>query len=257
MKITILGCWGVGTIGETTSFLVEIEDVTLLIDAGIAPARQLKQIGRVLPEVSHTLISHVHADHLQGLPYALFVRGVQERTFGKVPLMKVISHKEGITTAKKLCELLYPDRTPQAEWIEIEKGQEMKLSELVKLKALPVNHTVTCFAYRIESSNFSLTFTADTLPTDELIEFAKGSDLLIQECFGTTLDFAVASEQLKHSLSSHAGEVAKKTNAKNLLIFHMHEKYFKLENRQPIIDEISSNYKGNIIFPDDLKSYEF
>lgn len=258
MKLSILGCWGVGTVGETTSFLLDMAGTTVLIDAGLSPARQMHSINRVLPEVSYVFISHVHADHLQGLPYAIFARGVQERTYGrKVDPLKIVSHSEGISAAQQICKLLYPERPLQAEWIEIRNGDSLQINADLKVHVLAVDHTVTCFAYRFDGPNESLTFSADTLPSEALINFAKGSTVMIQEAFGTVPDFGEVHKNLKHSLGIHAGEVAEKANIANLLLYHMHTRYSQASKRSELIEEVSKHYKGNIIFPQDLQVLSF
>lgn len=253
MEIRILGLWGLETVGETPSFLIKEDQEKFLIDVCPNITRQLFNIGVLIPEISHVFISHSHADHFLGLPYLIFARSVQERTYPKkIEPLTVVSNKKVIDDGKSLMKIFYPDRTFNVNWKVINSGETIELNERVQIKALEVNHTVPTTAFQVVTSQQKITYSADTLPTDELINFAKNSHLLIQEAFGTEEDFGQVYENLKHSLALHAGIVGKKVGCPKMLLFHMHVKYYKKENRQAIIDEVRKNYNGEIIFTDDL-----
>ena len=69
-----------------------------------------------------------------------------------------------------------------------------------------------------------LTYSGDTIPCEEMIEFAKDSTLLIHEST-FTLDEAQNAVDHGHSTASDAGYVAKQSNSEKLIITHISTRY--------------------------------
>ena len=69
-----------------------------------------------------------------------------------------------------------------------------------------------------------LTYSGDTIPCEEMIEFAKESTLLIHESTFTSEEAQNAVEH-GHSTASDAGYVAKQSNSKRLIITHISTRY--------------------------------
>ncbi|MBQ2652096.1 MAG: ribonuclease Z [Methanobrevibacter sp.] len=69
-----------------------------------------------------------------------------------------------------------------------------------------------------------LTYSGDTVPCEEMIEFAKDSTLLIHEST-FTLDEAQNAVDHGHSTASDAGYVAKQSNSEKLIITHISTRY--------------------------------
>jgi len=257
MKIKVLGLWGLETVGETPSFLLEFNTRKIILDACPALTKQLWQAKVKLPEVSDVIISHVHADHFQGLPYAIFARGVQARSYGEVAPIRVFGTKNTVESAKQLLKIFYPERTFEVNWKEVIPGQSYDLDDNIKLVTLLADHSVETLACKfITQENKILAYSSDGLLSEKLINFVKEADLLIQEAFGTMRDYEKIYKKLKHSLATHAGMIAVRANVHKLLLFHMHERYFSTKKRKEIISEVQENYSGEIIFPDDLSEVE-
>ena len=69
-----------------------------------------------------------------------------------------------------------------------------------------------------------LTYSGDTVPCEEMIEFAKESTLLIHESTFTS-DEAQNAVDHGHSTASDAGYVAKQSNSKKLVLTHISTRY--------------------------------
>lgn len=77
-------------------------------------------------------------------------------------------------------------------------------------------------------------YTGDTRPCDEVCEAAKNADVLIHDStFG--LDHAQLAKEVMHSTATEAAEMAKRVNAKRLILTHISARYS--DDVQPLLDE--------------------
>ncbi|MFS8650591.1 MAG: MBL fold metallo-hydrolase, partial [Caldibacillus sp.] len=83
---------------------------------------------------------------------------------------------------------------------------------------LETNHSVPCFALRIEADGKSLVYTGDSAYTDAFIDFVRDADLLLSECnFYDGMDGSTAG----HMNSKDAATIAAKGNVKQLVLTHL------------------------------------
>ena len=94
------------------------------------------------------------------------------------------------------------------------------------------------FEYQ-DGKQFKLVYTGDTRPTEQLVEFSLGADLLIHEA---TLEHYMLEDckMKKHSTFTEAVETVKKANAKFAILTHFSQRYSKF----PIFDEFEN--EGNV-----------
>ena len=69
-----------------------------------------------------------------------------------------------------------------------------------------------------------ITYSGDTVPCEEMIEFARDSTLLIHESTFTKDDYTNAEEHF-HSTSVGAAQIAKDSNSKKLILTHISTRY--------------------------------
>jgi ribonuclease Z len=69
-----------------------------------------------------------------------------------------------------------------------------------------------------------IVYTGDTRPSERIVEFARGADVLIHDC---TLDDELAdkAQENAHSTPSMAAEVAKRAGVKQLVLIHISPRY--------------------------------
>ena len=87
-----------------------------------------------------------------------------------------------------------------------------------------------------------LTYSGDTTPCEEMIEFAKDSTLLIHESTYVNEDADKAKDNF-HSTSSDAARIAKKSNSKQLVLTHFSTRYTSLDDLLKEAKEIFENTK--------------
>jgi ribonuclease BN (tRNA processing enzyme) len=90
----------------------------------------------------------------------------------------------------------------------------------LKIKFHAVPHYCTTHAIDVASTNGGgrFTFGADSRPTDELVEFARGTDLLLVEA---TLPRPERSGVRGHLTSAEAGDHARRAGARRVVITHI------------------------------------
>lgn len=116
-----------------------------LFDVGEGTQHQLLKFGFKLNRLAKIFITHLHGDHIYGLPGLLGSRGFFE---GNVPL--TIYGPKGIADYLKAVFAL-TDARPQYELhiVEVEAGCVFDESTF-KVIAGPLDHRVACFGYRLE-----------------------------------------------------------------------------------------------------------
>ena len=86
----------------------------------------------------------------------------------------------------------------------------------------------------------------DTRPSDNIIEAARGADLIVHEA---TLHSSLGQEAAEygHSTAAGAAEVAKKAEAKLLCLYHFSNRY---EDAQELLDEARAIFPNTILAED-------
>lgn len=91
-----------------------------------------------------------------------------------------------------------------------------------------VKHCPNAFGICMTLDNgYKITYSGDTMPSDNLVELGKNSNLLIHEA---TMEDELADEAVikMHSTTSQAIEIGQKMDAKFTLLTHFSQRYAKL-----------------------------
>lgn len=140
----------VGTGGMTplprrwlASALLRFRGGSLLVDCGEGTQISLKQLGWGFKEISAIFITHLHADHVAGLPGLLLTIGNSGRTdwlvlYGPRELSRVVDGVRAIAP-----HLPFP-----LDWRELAGGERVDLAGL-DVSTLAVDHGVPCLAYSL------------------------------------------------------------------------------------------------------------
>lgn len=152
MELHFLGTGGGRPSKErnTSSILLEMPDVsgTILFDCGEGTQQQMLRASVKLSKIDKIFITHLHSDHLFGLPGLLVSRSMNQIS---TPLT-IYGPKgvaEFVTTSLKISgsKISYP-----FDVIEIEAGEIFDDSHYC-VQAWPLTHTIECYGYRIEQKD--------------------------------------------------------------------------------------------------------
>lgn len=232
MRLTVLGkspSWQDAD-GACSGYLVEDGDTSVLLDCGNGVFSKLR-LYRDYIAVDAVVISHLHADHFLDLvPYSYALTYAPRRQ--PVPIQRW----PGIENPPKP-RLICPPGSREAfkrvvgTWgnddlienaFELEEYTAKDTPEIggLKLHFTQVPHFTETFAIAFESSNGGgrLAYGADSSPNDDVVECARGADLLLMEA---TLPRPERSGMRGHLTPREAGEHAKAAGVKRVVLTHI------------------------------------
>jgi ribonuclease Z len=148
LDVALLGCGGSMPIASRylTSSLVSYSGKMVLIDCGEGTQISLKLLKWGFKSIDIICFTHYHADHVVGFPGLLLTIANSGR---EEPL--TIIGPPGLTEVVKGLTVIAPHLPYELKLIELscEESHNLKFDGFM-LQALPVEHTMPCFAYCIE-----------------------------------------------------------------------------------------------------------
>jgi ribonuclease BN (tRNA processing enzyme) len=199
--------------------LLRAGEVACLIDCGASAPLALRRESIGQSDVSHILVSHLHGDHIGGIPFLLLDAAYAEARTS--PL--VIAGPPGIAaTITGLLDLLYPGTVARAlprvphQFVELPAREETALDGL-RVTAIPVEHgtDIAAFGLRVTLDGTTVAYSGDTAWTPAIPELARGADLFVCECNGW--EESVPSHLTHAELVRHASEIT----ARRMVLTHM------------------------------------
>lgn len=157
-----------------------------LFDAPPTALYSLKQLGVPLAAVQTVFVSHFHADHFFGLPFLLLEFAYMTRRSEDLTIVGPPGVEQRLT---QLVELGYPSLNEKPHgyrlrYVEVEDGAEGEVNG-VRYAATEVEHggeALRAFGFRIEAGGRSLAYTGDTNYCDQLVDLARGVEVLVSDC---------------------------------------------------------------------------
>jgi ribonuclease BN (tRNA processing enzyme) len=228
-------------------------------------------------------VTHLHSDHIFDFGNILYMKWeaavflnkpVTMDVYGPAPLSKLVD----ATFA-----YFHPDVTYRADgddkllWkrshvtdhdftaAQIRSGVPFKVFEddRVKVHAVGVVHPpVPTVAYRFDTDDMSITFSADTAPTPSLTRLAKGSDILIHEAFhkptverlfpaDASFDFASYMDTV-HTSADDVGKVASAAGVKQVVLNHLYPSSPRIVPPAKWRKAVHRHYDGRVVVGEEL-----
>jgi ribonuclease BN (tRNA processing enzyme) len=230
VRVTVLGkspSWqDVG--GACSGYLVQHDDTTVLLDCGNGVFGKLRQFVDYV-DVDAVVLSHLHADHFLDLvpfSYALTYAPRQQPVPVHVwpgtdsPAKPVLHAPPGASDVFRRVvgawgnEDLIENAFALAEY---DPGATLPIGPL-QLRFCAVPHFVPTWAIEFACDGKRFTFGADCSPNDELVGFARETDLLIVE---GTLPRPERTGVRGHLTPGEAGQHGLAAQAKRLVVTHV------------------------------------
>jgi len=222
--------------------VIVVDGAAYVIDCGDGVARQLTAARVPLTTLRHIFITHLHSDHV--LDYGNLIMlawavGLETRldTWGPPPLAqmtKSMFEMNAYDIKIRIADEGYPPLAPLVHPHELTRGGTVWTDDKVKVSAALVHHPIVepAFAYRFDTPDRSIVISGDTTASDNLIQLAKGADVLVHEAMYLPAVDRLAARVpnhpglKQHLLASHtsaedAGRVAQEAGVKLLVLSHL------------------------------------
>jgi len=251
---------------------IVVGDDIYVIDCGNGVARQMAKAGLDIGHIRDVFITHQHSDHNADYGNLLLLAWATDLhtrvdTYGPPPLKRMtelflemdaydIGIREKDEGRPPLAPLIHPH--------EITHGGPVMHDDNVKVTAALVEHPLVkpAFAYRFDCPDRSIVFSGDTRPSENLIELARGADILVHEVIDLAA-IGVLEKELSHATRLHThllaahtpmsevGQIATKAGVKTLVLNHF------VPGTPPIPDQVwydavKPHFKGRLIVGHDL-----
>lgn len=123
-------------------------------------------------------------------------------------------------------------------WSKLQQGRKVELQDGRVVRSRDVTG--------LSRLGRRIVYTGDTRPFNDLVLFAADADLLIHECtFGDEL--SERADEDGHSTPSQAAEIAKKANAKQLILTHISARY---SNANTLLKQAKKVFEKTMIAED-------
>ncbi|WP_201711616.1 MBL fold metallo-hydrolase [Dolosigranulum pigrum] len=255
---------------------VIVDEQAYLVDFGVGLVRQAATMvergieALAAAKLTRGFLTHLHSDHTLGLPDLILTPWVLKRSeplklFGPAGTETMVNHllkayavdiqsrQDGLEQANQV--------GIQVEVTEINEGVVYQ-DERVTVEAFRVNHPpFEAYGYKFTCPDKVIVFSGDTTPTDHIIQWAQGCDILVHEVFSAQGVKQRSPVWQRYHTSVHTssvqlGELANHIKPRTLVLNH--QLFFRvpdeeglviseLDREREMIREIQQHYQGEVI----------
>ncbi|MDH7512529.1 MAG: MBL fold metallo-hydrolase [Clostridiales bacterium] len=252
-EVIFLGTGGsVATpVRDNTSLLLRSGEDVILVDC---PGSLIQKLGklRIDPRRVRTiLLTHVHPDHVYGLPAFIHSLMLEE---GEI---QFFASARATVLARRLLdlfELREKEIKTRVRFKSLRLGKKIGISPSIAVKPFPVPHHPSSVAYHFyfKEERKELIFSGDTPVHPPLFEEARGIDWLIHDSSAPSRFFRkYPALRRMHTSALDLGWMSQKASVKGLVPIHfLGEVSF---SPAEIEREIRQSFRGRLIIPEDLQ----
>ncbi|MHA1137654.1 MAG: MBL fold metallo-hydrolase [Candidatus Thorarchaeota archaeon] len=250
MKVTMLGT---GTSYPDpdrvqSGILIELDDDNILFDIGAGVYHRLNQVGVDLKSISSIFISHFHIDHCSDflmLCQNLWLDGHEKplNIYGPPPI------KEWYRGLFDIAFTYARDRL-MINVAVLNEHEAIQVGEATISNVPAIHGTTETRALRIEWRGHSLVYSSDTAPCHDVIDLAKGADVLIHEC--NWLDGP--NPKGVHTTPSQLAEIVEEVAPKKVILTHVSPDI--VNQKKMVLKIVSRRTNADVLMGEDLMSFE-
>jgi len=175
--------------GQTSCVEVRASSgASLIVDAGTGIrglGQRLARAARGQPQEHHILLSHVHWDHIQGLPFfePAYIPGTRISVYASLVAADELKPVIGGITRAEFFPMPLESVPAHFEFHEVEPGAAFCIGEF-EVMPIALNHPFGAVGYRIIADRTSIAYVSDTAPFDLVLHkrhFLSGLEPLTDE----------------------------------------------------------------------------
>jgi ribonuclease Z len=270
-KVVLLGT-GVGPRVNLQQFgastLIEAGGVRLLFDCGRGSTLRLNELGVPLGSITRLFLTHLHSDHVIQIPDLMLTGWVGG---GRSTPIEVWGPEGTRDMMEHLLQAFAFDIHMRRDVDEKAPGSGIKVTsheikqgivfdqQGVKVTAFLVDHSpiAPAFGYRVDYRGHSVVLSGDTRVSDNLVQFARGVDVLVHEVLDAdsvrawfpTNPKAAEAILAKHTTPEQAGDVFARVRPRLAVYSHA-------PNTENVIAQTRKTYAGPLEGAEDLLTVE-
>ncbi len=220
-----------GTYGGHSS-CVEIETgrpeyVLCDLGSGVRPFGQaaIARHGPTLPQTYHIFVSHVHWDHIMGLPFftPAYIPGNRIRFYGCHPWLESALRRQQDTPSFPVD---FSHLRANIEFVQLEAGKRYDVAGMSVTAKLQM-HAGDSYGYRFESDGRSVVYTtdsehklADPVETAGFVEFFRNANVVIFDGMYSLAEATTVKADWGHSSNVVGVELCQLAAVRHLCLFH-------------------------------------
>jgi len=267
IRVTLLGTASgpgvhVGLAGIST--LVEAGGERFLFDAGRGFMQRLVQAGFPMNAVTKLFLTHLHSDHIVDVPDLMLTpwsaapeRKVPLEVWGPHGTRDMMRHLEeafafDIHMRRDVDESFSPDGIRMVAR-DIREGKVYERNGVTVTAFLVTHgHVKPSYGYRVDYAGRSVALSGDTSPSDNLVAFCKGVDVLIHEAIDLdVLRRLVPNQQrmeaivARHTTPEQAAGIFSRVSPRLAVFSHS-------PGTVAIVEQTKRSYSGRVEMGEDL-----
>ena len=256
-----------------SSQVIVANGAAYVVDCGDGVARQMVSAGIAPATLRHIFITHHHSDHNADygtLMLLAWAAGLRTRvdTWGPPPIERMTQlflEMSATDIETRMADERFPPLAPLIHAHDVTRPGEVMADAGMKVTAAVVSHPLVehALAYRFDAPDRSIVISGDTTPSDNLIQLARGADVLVHEAIYLPAIDRIAARvpggaRLKeHILRSHtsaedAGRVAQAAGVKRLVLSHLAPADDPAVTDEMWIDAAHTHFRGPVTVGKDL-----
>lgn len=240
--------------------LIQFNEYNILLDCGEGIRYRLNQIKFDYFDLDAIFISHFHVDHFNptSLLQSFWVRSARS---GRVKPLKIFAPRNCKKFLKDFIDRstyngFFETVLPKLLKLDItELGEKMKitLSKSIQAEYFQAKHgKMDAYAIKFSLGNISFTYSGDTGMCKGVENAAKNAEYFLCEANTNIGEEKTDSAAGEHLSAYQAGQIARKTQAKHLILTHYTGKNSEVEMKKAVL---KSGYTEKISIAKDFQIF--
>ena len=265
-----------------SSFVVAFGDEKVMVDCGPATTHKLVKAGLWPTDINHLFFTHHHFDH--DIDYPCFLLCRWDQSIGKENRLQVY----GPTLTEKITDGIIGENGifahdwkarvnhPLSQRVYVNRGGTLPRTppdifakdvgpgrvysgkdwEVTAADAEHVQPYLDSLAYRLDTPDGSMVFTGDTQPCQTVVDLARDADVMLCMCWDDQEVMDANGEGARQCGTTGAARMAQEAGVKKLVLVHIGPNLSGHGVMEKGIGDIKKIYDGDLIFSDELMSFD-